>query len=168
MPAPPSSLIDPAIGHLAEPAADTAGDPPGMLTVLAGMTDPRCRRGVRHKLLVILGLAVCAVLAGARSFTAIAEWAADADQETLARLGVTGAVPSESTFRRTLQRLDADAFDELAGTWAAQRTAPGHRTRRVIAVDGKTLRGSGHGQDNSPAAICWQHSTMLMELCWAR
>jgi hypothetical protein len=33
---------------------------------------------VRHKLAVILGLAVCAVLAGARSFTAIAEWAADA------------------------------------------------------------------------------------------
>jgi len=34
-----------------------------------------------------LALAVCAVLAGARSFTAIAEWAGDADEETLARLG---------------------------------------------------------------------------------
>jgi hypothetical protein len=40
---------------------------------------------VRHRLLAILGLAVCAVLGGAGSFTAIAEWAADADQETLAR-----------------------------------------------------------------------------------
>jgi hypothetical protein len=29
---------------------------------------------VRHGLLVILGLAVCAVLGGARSFIAIAEW----------------------------------------------------------------------------------------------
>jgi DDE_Tnp_1-associated len=37
------------------------------------MADPRRRRGVRHRLVVILGLAVCAVLAGARSFTAIAE-----------------------------------------------------------------------------------------------
>jgi len=101
---------------------------------------------VRYRLAVVLGLAVCAVLAGARSFTAIAEWAADADRETLARLGVTGAVPSESTFRRTLQRLDADAFDELTGQWAAQRTAPGAQRRRVIAVDGKTLRGSGDGQ----------------------
>jgi hypothetical protein len=42
---------------------------------------------VRHRLAVILGLAVCALLAGARSFTAIAEWAADADEQTLARLG---------------------------------------------------------------------------------
>jgi CubicO group peptidase (beta-lactamase class C family) len=98
---------------------------------------------------VILRLAVCAVLAGARSFTAIAEWAADADEETLAGLGVTGAVPSESTIRRVLQRLDADAFDALAGEWAAQRTAPGPGARRVIAVDGKTLRGSGYAGEDS-------------------
>jgi predicted transposase YbfD/YdcC len=121
---------------------------------------------VRHKLAVILGLAVCAVLAGARSFTAIAEWAADADEQSLAQLGVRGVVPSESTFRRTLQRLDADAFDDLAGQWAAQRTAPGPglKQRRVIAVDGKTLRGSGHGEENSRhllAAFDHAHGVVL-------
>jgi len=42
---------------------------------------------------------------------------------------VTGAVPSASTIRRVLQRLDADAFDALAGQWAAQRTAPPGRDR---------------------------------------
>jgi predicted transposase YbfD/YdcC len=164
MPAPSSSLIDPAIDHLAALAGDAGGDSPGLLAVLAGVTDPRRRRGVRHRLLVILGLAVCAVLGGARSFTAIAEWAADADQETLAGLGVTGAVPSESTFRRTLQRLDADAFDDLAGKWAARRTAPGPGGRRVIAVDGKTLRGSGHGQESSRhllAALDHAHGAVL-------
>jgi len=53
-----------------------------------------------------------------------------ADTETLARLGVSGAVPSESTFRRTLQPLDAGAFDDLAGRSAQSRTAP-RRGRRV-------------------------------------
>jgi hypothetical protein len=67
---------------------------------------------------VILGLAMCAVQSGARSFTAIAEWAADADQAALAGLGITGAVPCESTFRRVLQSLDADALDDAAGAWA--------------------------------------------------
>src|SRR5512142_3502919 len=100
------------------------GEQPGFLVVLAGVADPRHRRGVRHRLTVILGLALCAVLAGARSFTAIAEWAADADQVTRDALGVTGVAPSESTFRRTLQALDADALDEAAGGWAQQRTAP--------------------------------------------
>ena len=122
MPAPPSSLIDPAIGHLVKLAGEAAGEQPGLLAVLATVADLRHRRGVRHRLAVILGLALCAVVAGARSFTAIAEWAADADGQTLRMLGVTGVMPSESTFRRTLQRLDADAFDELAGSWAAQRT----------------------------------------------
>jgi urease gamma subunit len=87
MPAPSSCRIDPAIGHLAELADNAAEDAAGLLAVLATMADPRCHRGVRHKLAVILGLAVCAVLAGARSFTAIAEWAADAGKQTLARLG---------------------------------------------------------------------------------
>jgi predicted transposase YbfD/YdcC len=44
-----------------------------------------------------------------------------------------------------LQRLDADAFDERAGGWAAQRTTPGPGGRRVIAVDGKSSRGSASG-----------------------
>jgi predicted transposase YbfD/YdcC len=164
MPALSSSPIDPAVGHLADLAEDAADDPPGLLAMLARVADPRHRRGVRYRLAVILGLAVCAVLAGARSFTAIAEWAADADQDTLRRLGLTGTVPSESTFRRTLQRLDADAFDELAGRWAARRTAPGPGGRRVIAVDGKTLRGSGHGSDGSRhllAALDHAHGVVL-------
>ncbi len=143
MPAAPSSLTDPAIGQLLTAAQALASDRARLLPVLAAIPDPRARRGVRHRLAVILGLAVCAVLAGARSFTAIAEWAADADQGTRDALGVTGVVPCESTFRRTLQNLDADAFDDAAGGWAQQRTAPAPGARRVIAVDGKTLRGSG-------------------------
>ena len=120
MPAPSSSQACPVIGYLAVLAGDARQDPPGLLAVLARVSDPRRRRGVRHRLAVILSLTVCAVLAGACSYTAIAEWAADADEATLDALGVSGAAPSESTFRRTLQRLDADAFDALAGQWAAQ------------------------------------------------
>ena len=39
------------------------------------VADPRNRRGVRHRLVVILRLAVCAVPAWARSFTARPSWA---------------------------------------------------------------------------------------------
>jgi len=83
MPAPPSSLIDPAIGHLVELAAGATGEQPGLPGLLARVADPRHPRGVRHQLAGLLGLALCAVVAGARSFTAIAEWAADADGQTL-------------------------------------------------------------------------------------
>jgi hypothetical protein len=72
MPAPSSSPIDPALGHLVQLAGGAAGEQPGLLGVLATVADPRHRRGVRHRLAGILGLALCAVVAGARSFTAIA------------------------------------------------------------------------------------------------
>jgi DDE_Tnp_1-associated len=59
------------------PVADRRAVPDGerarLLPVLAAIPDPRARRGVRHRLAVILGLALCAGMAGARSFTAIAE-----------------------------------------------------------------------------------------------
>jgi hypothetical protein len=164
MPASPSSPTGPAIGHLADRAQSLAWDGAGLLTVLAGIADPRCRRGIRHRLPAIWGLAVCAALAGARPFTAIAEWAADADEATLAGLGVTGAVPSESTFRRTLQNLDADALDAAAGAWAARRTLPRPKARRVLAVDGKTLRGSAAGGEDGRhllAALDHAHGVVL-------
>jgi hypothetical protein len=61
----------------------------------------------------------------------------------------------ESTFRRTLQALDADALDEAVG-WAQQRTAPAAGTRRAVTVDGKTMRGSGSRP--ALARICWPPS----------
>ena len=116
MPAAPSSLVDPAISQFLAAAQSLGQERAHLLPALAVVPDPRARRGVRHLLAVILGLAVCAVQAGARSFTAIAEWAADADQGTRDALGITGVMPCESTFRRTLQHLDADALDAAAGT----------------------------------------------------
>jgi hypothetical protein len=108
--------IDPAISQLLAAAQSLNQGPARLLPVLAAIPIPGVRMGVRQLLAAILGLAVAAVLAGARSFTAIAEWAADTDQATRDALGVTGVVPSESTFRRTLQHLDADA-------WIRRRTA---------------------------------------------
>ena len=54
-----------------------------------------------------------AVLAGACSFTAIAESAVGVGHPGCAR--VIGVVPCDFTFWRTLQSLDADALDDAVG-----------------------------------------------------
>ena len=59
-----------------------------LLTQLAGLPDPRDRRGLRYRLVSVLAVVVCAVLAGAKSLAAIGEWAADAPSEVLVALGV--------------------------------------------------------------------------------
>jgi len=117
---------------------------PGLATVLSTLPDPRKPRGVRHGLVTVLSVAVCAVAAGARSFVAIAEWAADLPAEAAAALGINAAPPSESAVRRLVQRLDPDRFDTVIGIWIQQlsRTVAAADRPRVLAVDGKTLRGS--------------------------
>ena len=67
-----------------------------LLELLATVPDPRDARGVRYRLAGVLAVAVTAVLAGARSFAAIGEWAADLSGEHLARIGL-GMAPEEST-----------------------------------------------------------------------
>jgi predicted transposase YbfD/YdcC len=164
MPAEPSSPIAPEIGHLLALTETFADDRSDVLAVLTRIADPRKRRGVRHRLSAVVGLAVCAVLAGARSFVAIAEWAADADAATLAQVGAGEVVACESTFRRTLQALDADALDDVLGAWTQERTCPPAGRRRRVAVDGKTLRGSGTGGEPGRhllAALDHAHGVVL-------
>lgn len=147
MPAVPVSLSAPVLDQLAAAVTDGHHRPSsvsGLLAVFGRVPDPRKPRGRRHSLAVVLTLATCAVLAGARSFTAIGEWAADAGQAFADLLGIV-RVPDESTFRRVFAALDADALDTALGAWAVAATSPGTGTRRRVAVDGKTLRGSRTG-----------------------
>ncbi|MDO0925027.1 transposase family protein [Streptomyces sp. TG1A-8] len=92
----------------------------------------------------LIAVAVCAVMAGARGFTAVGEWARDAGAVAMARLGLERGSVDESTLRRLFARLDADRLDAVLGAWAATRTAL-VAGRRVIAIDGKTVRGARSG-----------------------
>src|SRR6266511_2751623 len=130
MPASPSSPIAAVAQRLAAPAALAPDQCHDLLDYLAQVADPRHRRGRRHALVAVLAVAVCAVLAGARSLAAIGEWASDAPGQVLACLGVrrdlTGAwrPPGEATVRRVLARIDADALDRAIGAWLAAQQPP--------------------------------------------
>jgi DDE_Tnp_1-associated/Transposase DDE domain len=144
MPALPSSLIS---SLSQSPPVTVPRAAAGLPAALACLPDPRARRGVRHRLAVVVSAAVCAVVAGYRSYTAIAEWVADAPATTVAALGMDpDRRPSEAMIRRLLQALDPDLLTAAISGWLTGRVATGRpSTRRAIAVDGKTLRGSGSG-----------------------
>jgi predicted transposase YbfD/YdcC len=151
VPADPSSSIPPGLAQLVHADRLRPAEPPDLLTYLATIDDPRARAGRRHPLVAILAIAAAAVLAGAKSMTAIAEWAADAPQPVLAALGARPdpplgyrTAPSEATIRRTLARLDPEALTARVAAWLADRDRPDRR--RAVAVDGKTLRGATGAQ----------------------
>jgi predicted transposase YbfD/YdcC len=91
------------------------------------------------------------VLAGARSFAAIGEWAAELGGERLASLGLSRA-PEESTLRKLFCRLDGAALDRQLGIFAWTRTHQVKR-RRVIAIDGKTIRGARSDNRDAPHLV---------------
>ncbi|MFE7359086.1 ISAs1 family transposase [Streptomyces sp. NPDC057543] len=134
------------------PARTLVPDHELLVEVLGWLPDPRCRRGVRHPVGALIAVAVCAVLAGARGFTAIGEWARDAGAAAMTRLGLERGSVDESTLRRLFARLDADRLDVLLGAWAATRCAL-VAGRRVIALDGKTVRGARDGDASAPHLV---------------
>lgn len=171
MPAVVSSPIPPVIDRLCCQPEAAEDELPVLLARLAEVPDPRKPRGLRHSLVYVLALAACAVLTGATSLLAISEWAADAPPAVLDRLGArrcplsgTLPVPCETTIRRTLARLDADALDRAVGAWPAdRRIQPGPRARRAVAVDGKSLRGAARADGRKihlPAAL--DHTSRLV------
>lgn len=116
---------------------------------LAGLADPRRRRGRRHPFVSVLLIAASAVLAGARSYAAIGQWARSAPQDALARLGarIAGVLqvripPSTATIRRIIALTCPGGLADLTGADPAGTA--------TLAVDGKSARGSR--RDEVPAA----------------
>jgi len=113
----------------------------------------------------VLAISVAAVLAGARAYTVIAEWAGEQPAQVLAAFGVLGPVPSEATIRRVLSSIDAAVLAAAVGAfvWTRTTVAAG---RRVIAIDGKSLRGAGGGgvMPHLVAALDHATGTVLAQL----
>ncbi|MCX4579004.1 transposase family protein [Streptomyces sp. NBC_01571] len=123
---------------------------------LESVPDPRSRRGRWYSLTAILLVCACAAVSGARSIDELAEWGERAPNSLLVVIGIRRhplgwrRTPSRTTIGRVLEAVDGDALDQAVGAYLADRhhTAtrppgpPGPGQRRVIAVDGKALKGS--------------------------
>ena len=106
--------------------------------------DHRKSQGRRHQLGAILRLAVCAMLCGARSLYAIAQWGRDHGVATGQLLGFRlGKTPGVATFHRVFKDLDVDAFEAVLREWLINS---GLERGEALSLDGKTLRGI-HGQE---------------------
>ena len=161
--------------HPRRPANSKTAEAPHLLAYLATVPDPRAARGRRHPLVAILALAAAAVLAGARSIAAIAEWAADTPQPVRAALGARRDAPglfarpgrghhpphAGPAGRRRPGRRDR----RLAGRPASGALARSSGRQRAVAVDGKTLRGA-RATPTAARCTCWPRWTTPPARCW--
>src|SRR3954452_22549766 len=104
------------------------------------LQDPRVERTRKHPLINIVFMTVCGVLSGANSIAAIHEFALDRRGWLAGYLDLSGGIPSEDTLGRVLARLDPGAFEKGLLSWI--RAVQEVTAHRLVAIDGKTLRGS--------------------------
>ena len=110
----------------------------------ARVPDPRRASGRRHPLQAVLTLCAVAVLSGARSLYAAAQFGRDRGREFAAALGFTRDVPPCcGTLFYLFRDLDREAFEAAVRHWARGRCAAAGW--EAVAIDGKALRGiQGH------------------------
>jgi predicted transposase YbfD/YdcC len=165
----PSTLATALQVARAPSAPLSPADSLGLVEALRSVPDPRRARGRRHGLQSVLLRGLQAVMAGASSWVAIAQWSATAPQAR----AVSGAAPSASTFRRVLAAVDITALEATLTRWvtgrrsvAAQRVAPARtraESRMVLAVDGKTLRGAREASgDRRKLISVYEHTRGLV------
>src|SRR5258708_6592335 len=116
---------------------------PSLLVAFARVPDVRSRHGRRYPLPALLTLVTAAMLCGARSLYASAQWGREQPEAVVRTLGFTRQqTPGVATLHRVFKALDVDRFEKVLATWA--QAVLGDRGE-AIAIDGKALRGI-HGE----------------------
>jgi predicted transposase YbfD/YdcC len=116
--------------------------PPLPLTaVFDDLPDPRRETANKlHALTDILAIATCAVIGGAESWEAIAEYGRTKADFFRRFLPLDNGIPSPDTFERVFAKLAPGAFARAFGRWMAGAC---EATGLVpIAIDGKSARGA--------------------------
>lgn len=125
-----------------------------LLEVVEQLTEFRQATGKRHELAKVVILVVLGLLCGHNSLRQIATWGQSLDRATRQRLGNRhGQVASYSTIRRVLIGLDAQELAQALQAWLEEALALSGPVNELsgLALDGKTLRGSGDEGADVPA-----------------
>ena len=132
-----------------------------LVECFSDVDDPRVNRKRRHLLIDIIVISTLAVMCNADGWKEIYLWG-DANHRWLQTfLELPNGIPSRDTFRRTISRLNPQQFEGAFLRWLR---GINKRIKGVIAIDGKTLRGSRR-PDKDPLHIvsawaCEQHLTL--------
>src|ERR671917_1618716 len=130
--------------------------------------DPRCQGKVEHRLIDILVIAVCAVIACAESWEDIELYGRSKLAWLRTFLALPNGIPSHDTFRRVFMPIDPDAFEAGFAAWAGSLAAGFER--EMVAIDGKTLRRSfdrkrGHAPLHLVSAWASEQDLVLGQRC---
>ena len=108
---------------------------------LSELTDPRRRYGnIRHKIEDIIVIGLCTVICGGEDFVDMEEFGKGREDFLRKFLELPNGIPDSDTFRRVFEKIKPEELSECLVNWLEEELPE----RCVIAVDGKTICGSGN------------------------
>ena len=124
--------------------------PASIVTYFRDLPDPRREtRNKKHRLIDILVIALCGIIAGCQSAVEIAAYGRAKREWLKTFLQLPNGIPSHDTFSRVLQLLDAPKFRDCFVAWV--QALHEHTRGQVVPIDGKTLRRSFDSAGGQPA-----------------
>ena len=126
--------------------------------------DPRLNRNKKHKLTDIIVLSILAVLCGAESYDSIEEFGKARIDFLKQILQLPNGIPSHDTINRVISMINPDQFEKIFAQWSDSLKSV-LAENDVIAIDGKTVRGSMDSFHNkSPIHIvsAWSNQNSLV------
>lgn len=132
------------------------------------LEDPRVSRTKFHPLENVLVIGLCAVICGAEHFTEMEDFGKEKEEWLSKLLDLRNGIPSHDTFNAVFARLKPEEFEKCLLSWitALQEATDG----KIIAIDGKTLRGSydtGEGKAAIHMVNAWASANHLSLGCVA-
>lgn len=103
--------------------------------------DPRIERSKKFPLINVLIFAFIAILSDQSSWYQIEEFCKENLNWFSRFLDISNGAPSHDTFRRVFSIIETKQFEKAVITWIDKTRAKNGVKNRVIALDGKSLRG---------------------------
>ena len=116
----------------------------GLIERFGDLPDPRVEGRTDHDLLDIIVLALCAVMSGAEGWDDMEDWGREREGWLRQYLRLRNGIPGHDTIRRVFEAISPLALEQRFEAWMSE-TCPAVKGR-VIAIDGKALRGSARSE----------------------
>lgn len=128
------------------PTVETSSPTALIETHFSQLTEPRAKHSIKHLLLDIIVITLCATICGANDWEAVAEYGRTKEEWLKKLLALPNGIPSHDTFARLFARLNPEELQSCFRQWmqAVHQVTNGE----LLNVDGKTLRGAREGGNN--------------------
>jgi predicted transposase YbfD/YdcC len=129
---------------------------------LLEIPDRRTGNAIKHRLVDILFLTICAAICGAKAWTDIEDFGRAKEEWLRKHILLPNGIPSHDTFRRVFELMDPKYFRDCFTGWVRQINIVLNIDTDVIAIDGKTLRGSKGKNAQVHMVNAWSTATSMV------